>query len=149
MPWNEIDEGELLLYVSGALPFRRRALIFLRSRFDAALCRALARLGEEKAGYHRDVEDGLARRLAAWLPAVPPWKPIPGTPALGMAARAAGAWRTFPFRPKAVFAGIALSSLLAVSVLYIQSAGLARDGAFRTSGAQDHGLPGPLLILGY
>lgn len=148
MHWNEIEEGELLLYASKALPWPRRARIFFRSRFDARLFRRLESLDAEEKEFRHEVEPGLARRLAARLPGTAALG-FRGTAGSGLSLRALRSWRSFPVRPKAIFAGIALSSLLAASVLLFQAAVPAPGRGYLSYRAEGCESPRPLIILGY
>lgn len=154
MPYSEIEESELLLFLAGALPMRRKALLSLRCRLDARLRGRLRRLREEEEGFSRAILPGLAEKLKERL-AGEAWRETGAKPLRRPsweAARGASmaGWLGLGSRPKAVFAGIALSMLLAGSIWAVQSdaiAGLERERAYLVM-AEGHP-PIPMLILGY
>ena len=141
MPWTDLPEEELLLYLAGALPPGKRARIFIRSRFGGALRLELRRLREEERAF----ANGIGRRLAGRLGirgmrAPAGWKRFrPGIPSI---------WERMS--PGTAFAGITSCALLAGILLaaWIAGPGGISGGHPYLAMAEGHP-PRPVLILGY
>jgi hypothetical protein len=147
MPSNKIEEAEILLYLAGALPWRRRAGLLLRSQFDRDFLRELRHLREEARAFEKEIRPALEARLGARSPvlAAPARsrrRPFPES--------AVAAWGRMLREPVTAFAGIALCALAAGCLLALQSPEPGGMGGGRPclAAAEGH-LPRPMLILGY
>jgi hypothetical protein len=147
MPSDGIDEAEILLYLAGALPWRRRAGLLLRSHFDRDFLRELRHLREEARAFEKEIRPALEARLAVR-------SPVLAAPAHSrrrlFPESAVAAWGRMMREPVTAFAGITLCALLAGCLIAVQCTVSGGMGVGRPYVAVAEGhLPRPMLILGY